>query len=107
MALNTRQTFGATNGNAEPSWAGERNQRCGIPDEKRSSSLLPPGLRTCPMCGNTALVWLKKCCVFLFGTKLQPFHPWRLGPRGMKEVLSVLALEGTFEKTAFLKGTVF
>lgn len=41
VALNTSQTFGATNSNAEPSWAGERNQRCGIPDEKRSSSLLP------------------------------------------------------------------
>ena len=53
----------------------------------------------CPRTQNLSYVWKhspclvkKKCCVFLFETKLQPFHPWRLGLRGMKEVLSVLAL---------------
>lgn len=34
VASNMNKTFGASNSNAEPSWAGERNQSCGIPDEK-------------------------------------------------------------------------
>lgn len=34
VVLNMSQTFGATNSDAELSWAGERNQRCGNPAEK-------------------------------------------------------------------------
>lgn len=34
VASNINKTFGANNSNVEPSWAGERNQSCGIPHEK-------------------------------------------------------------------------
>lgn len=93
------------NSNAEPSWAGERNQRCGIPDENDRSSLLLPGLRTLSHVKQPCLVKKKNVVFSYLGPSCSPFT---LEVKcDMKEVLSVLALSNFLKRLLFLKAPYF
>ena len=66
-----------------------------------------PGFRTCPVCGNTALVWLKKMLCFPIWDQAAALSPLEAGPARYERSALSSSPEHFLKRLLFLKAPYF